>query len=90
MGEKDTSFYLLYISALLRYHNRATLVVSALQVEKHPIVTDIVQQLHLSEISPKKDGDTDTVTSICADSKSIGISSPFKVNRYGENNSRFV
>ncbi|CAL8083093.1 unnamed protein product [Orchesella dallaii] len=65
-----------------KYHNRATLVVSALQVEKHPFVNDIAQQMQLSEISPKKDGDTDTITSICGDSKSIGVSSPFKVNSY--------
>lgn len=68
--------------SLCRYHNRATLVVSALQVEKHPVVNDIAHQLQLSEISRKLDGDTDTAASIGADSKSMGVSSPFKVNRY--------
>lgn len=67
----DTACHLYF----LRYHNRATLVVSALQVEKHPFVSELAHQLDL-KLSGKGDGDTDTIASI-GEAKSI-INSPFR------------
>jgi hypothetical protein len=67
------------ICDFFRYHNRATLVVSALQVEKHPFVSDVANQLELKLSA--KDEDTDTIASI-GETKSLGVHSPFKANRF--------
>ncbi|XP_035704812.1 uncharacterized protein LOC110846865 isoform X2 [Folsomia candida] len=61
-----------------KYHNRATLVVSALQVEKHPYVAEIASHLDLK----LKDGDTDTIASLLGENKSIGIHSPYKTSSF--------
>jgi len=66
---------------LLRYHNRATLVVSALQVEKHPYVSEVASQLEL-KMSVRDGDDADTIASI-GDAKSLGVHSPYKALRFG-------
>lgn len=72
-------YYGYFIIIIIRYHDRAALVISSLQLQFRQTLNcnEIASHLQLK----MKDGDTDTIASMLGETKSIGIHSPFKTNR---------
>lgn len=81
-GFKNDSLEIIIDFIYGRYHNRANLVVSALQVEKYPLASDISQFSPAKNILVGGGKDIDLDSILCVqDNKSIGVNSPARGTR---------